>query len=80
MVNMHMHSLNVHMSELPLNVTTSLLSPFGINCHKGGASLTTRWRIHAIIVSAEGVKERGELPSPAGAAAASDLYLACFHW
>jgi hypothetical protein len=49
------------MSELPLNMTTSLLSPFGINCHKGGASLTTRWRIHAIIVSAEGVKERGEL-------------------
>jgi hypothetical protein len=25
MVNMHMHSLNVYMSELPLNMTTSLL-------------------------------------------------------
>jgi hypothetical protein len=57
-----MHSLNVHISELPLNMISSLLSPFGINCHKGGASLTTRWRIHAIIVSAEGVKERGEMP------------------
>jgi hypothetical protein len=56
-----MHSVNVHISELPLNMISSLLSPFGINFHKGGASLTTRWRIHAIIVSAEGVKERGEL-------------------
>jgi hypothetical protein len=48
------------MSELPLNVIfpASLLSPFSINCHKGEASLTTRWRIHAIIMSAEGVKER----------------------
>jgi hypothetical protein len=40
---------------------SSLLSPFGINCHKGEASLITWWRMHAIVVSAEGVKERGEL-------------------
>jgi hypothetical protein len=62
---MHMHGLNVHINKLPLNMTTSLsslLSPFGINCHKGGASLITWWRMHAIVVSAEGVKERGELP------------------
>ena len=62
---MHLHSLNVHINKLPLNMTTSLsslLSPFGINCHKGGASLTTWWRMHAIVVSAKGVKERGELP------------------
>jgi hypothetical protein len=60
-----MHGLNVHINKLPLNMTTSLsslLSPFGINCHKGGASLITWWRMHAIVVSAEGVKERGELP------------------
>jgi hypothetical protein len=65
MVNMHMHGLNVRISKLPLNMATSLsslLSPFGINCHKGGASLITWWRMHAIVVSAEGVKERGELP------------------
>jgi hypothetical protein len=48
--------------EYDMTSTSLLLSPFGINCHKGGASLTTGWRIHAIIVSAEGVKERGELP------------------
>jgi hypothetical protein len=63
---MHMHGLNVHIDKLPLNMTTSLLfllfsPPFGINCHKGGASLITWWRMHAIVVSAEGVKERGEL-------------------
>jgi hypothetical protein len=57
-----MHSLNVHINKLPLNMTTSLLSPFGINCHKRGTSLTTWWRMHAIVVSVEGVKERGELP------------------
>jgi hypothetical protein len=66
MVNMHMHGLNVHINKLPLNMTTllfsPLLSPFGINCHKGGASMITWWRMHAIVVSAEGVKERGELP------------------
>jgi hypothetical protein len=65
MVNMHMHGLNVHINKLPLNMTTSLtslLSPFDINCHKGGALLITWWRMHAIVVSAEGVKERGELP------------------
>jgi hypothetical protein len=62
MVNMHMHGLNVHISKLPLKMATSLLSPFGINCQKGGASLITWWRMHAIVVSAEGVKERGELP------------------
>jgi hypothetical protein len=65
MVNMHMHGLNVHINKLPLNITTSLssfLSPFGINCHKGGASLITWWRMHDIVVSAEGIKERGELP------------------
>jgi hypothetical protein len=65
MVKMHMHGLNVHINKLPLNMATSLsslLSPFGINCHKGGASLITWWRMHAIVVSVEGVKERGELP------------------
>ena len=41
---------------------SSLLSPFGINCHKGEALLITRWRMHVVVVSAEGVKERGELP------------------
>jgi hypothetical protein len=59
-----MHGLNVHISKLPLKMITSLsslLSPFGINCHKGGASLITWWRMHAIVVSAEGIKERGEL-------------------
>jgi hypothetical protein len=70
MVNMHMHGLNVHINKLklPLNMITynfsslsSLLSPFGINCHKGEASLITWWRMHVIVVSAEGVKERGEL-------------------
>jgi hypothetical protein len=62
---MHMHGLNVHINKLPLNMATSLsslLSPFGINCHKGGASLITWWRMHAIVVSVEGVKERGQLP------------------
>jgi hypothetical protein len=60
-----MHSRNVHMSKRAppeCDSFSSLLSPFGINCHKGGASLITWWRMHAIIVSAEGVKERGELP------------------
>jgi hypothetical protein len=41
---------------------SSLLSPFGINCHKEGISMITRWRVHAVVMSAEGVKERGELP------------------
>jgi hypothetical protein len=67
---MHKHNLNVHINKLPLNMTTPLtslllfasLSPFGINCHKGEASLTTWRRMHVIVVSAEGVKERGELP------------------
>ena len=66
---MHMHSLNVHINkQAPPEYdnfsffSCSLLSPFGINCHKGGASLIIWWRMHAIVVSAEGVKERGELP------------------
>ena len=62
---MHMQSLNVHMSS-PLNMTSPnfsyLLSPFGINCHKGGVSLITRWRVHAVVMGAESVEERGELP------------------
>jgi hypothetical protein len=41
---------------------SSLLSPFGINCHKEGVSLITRWRVHAVVMGAEGVEERGELP------------------
>jgi hypothetical protein len=41
---------------------SSLLSPFGINCHKGGISLSTRWRVLTVVMSAEGVEERGELP------------------
>jgi hypothetical protein len=38
------------------------LSPFGINCHKGGVSLGT-WRRtwkHAVIMRAEPIKDRGE--------------------
>ena len=62
-----MHGLNVHIDQqLPLKETpdnnfSSLLSPFGINCHKGEASLITRRRMHVVVVSAEGVKKRGEL-------------------
>jgi hypothetical protein len=41
---------------------SSLLSPFGINCQKGGVSLITRWRVHVVVMGAEGVEERGELP------------------
>jgi hypothetical protein len=41
---------------------SSLLSPFGINCHKGGVSLTTRCRVHDVVMGAESVEERGELP------------------
>jgi hypothetical protein len=40
---------------------SSLLSRFGINCHKGETSLITWWRMHVIVVSAESVKKRGEL-------------------
>jgi hypothetical protein len=39
-----------------------LLSPFGINCHKGGVSLITTWRVHVVVMGAESVKDRGELP------------------
>jgi hypothetical protein len=41
MVNMHMHGLNVHIDQLPLNilnVTTALLSPL--------ASIATKERLH----------------------------------
>ena len=64
-----MHGLNVHI-EPPtppegdarqLDNFSSLLSPFGINCHKGEASLITGWRMHVVVVSVECVKKRGEL-------------------
>jgi hypothetical protein len=74
---MHMHGLNVHIKQTPpeydnfsaqtppeydnFSALSSLLSPFHINCHKGEASLITWWRMHVIVVSAEGVKKRGEL-------------------
>jgi hypothetical protein len=48
--------------EYDIPNSSSLLSPFSINCQKGGVSLTTRWRIHAVIMGAEGVEEREELP------------------
>ena len=60
---MHMQSLNVHMSSPEYDIPnfSSLLSPFGINCHKGGVSLITRWRVHAVVMGAESVEDRGEL-------------------
>jgi hypothetical protein len=61
----HMQSLNVHMSSPEYDIHpnfSSLLSPFGINCHKGGVSLITRWRVHDVVMGAESVEERGELP------------------
>jgi hypothetical protein len=64
-----MHGLNVHI-EPPtppegdarqLDNFSSHLSPFGINCHKGEASLITWRRMHVVVMSAEGVKQGGEL-------------------
>lgn len=62
-----MHGLSVHIEpptppegDAPDNFS-SLLSPFGINCHKGEALLITRRRMHVVIMSAEGVKQGGEL-------------------
>jgi hypothetical protein len=42
---------------------SSFLSPFGINFHKGWASLRTRWRtrIHAIVVRTKAIKNGCEL-------------------
>jgi hypothetical protein len=48
-------------SQLTSQLLFSSLS-FGINCHKEGISLITRWRVHDVVMSAEGVEERGELP------------------
>ena len=51
--------------ELPLIVifSSSFISPFGINFHKGGASLRTRWgmQIHIVVIGAETVEDGGEL-------------------
>jgi hypothetical protein len=64
---MHMQSLNVHMSSLivisPSSSSSSSLSPFGINCYKGGVSLGTRRRmqIHVVIVRDEDVENGGEM-------------------
>ena len=65
-----MHGLSVHI-EPPtppernarqlLSTSLPLLSPFGIDCQKGEASLITRRRMHVVVVSAEGVKQGGEL-------------------
>jgi hypothetical protein len=51
--------------ELPLIVIfpSSFLSPFGINFHKGGASLRIRWgtRTYVVVMGAEAIKYGGEL-------------------
>ena len=60
MVLMSTYNHQLPLKETPDNFS-SLLSPFGINCHKGEASLITRRRMHVVVVSAEGVKQGGEL-------------------
>jgi hypothetical protein len=46
--------------EIPIFISSSSL-PVGINFHKRGASLATRWRtqIHVVVVRAEAVKDGG---------------------
>ena len=61
-----MHGLNVHIEpptppEGDARQLLIILSPFGINCHKGEASLITGWRMHVVVVRVECVKRRGEL-------------------
>jgi hypothetical protein len=63
--NKHAHAKSKCPHELPQTLISpsSSLSPFGINCHKGGVSLGTwqRTQIHVVIVRAEAAKNGREL-------------------